>query len=193
MIAAAICMTVSLLAGISFAEDDENSPKKDEPKTREVEVKDITLTIPESWKQKPPENKLRLAQFDLPAPEGVDEETELVVYSFGGAGGGLQQNLPRWIGEFESEGRKLKVTAGESPQGDYVVVDVQGAHIGPVFRRREKPLENARLLSVILEVKDKGNYFLKMVGPKKTVSSAAETLRKSFGGDPEKEQEVELE
>lgn len=190
VIAPVICLTAVLAAGSAAAD---NQKQKQKPKTREVKVQDITLTVPETWKQKPPANKLRLAQFDVPAPEGVNEETELVVYSFGGAGGGLKQNLPRWIGEFQSQGRRLEVTSGTSPQGDYVIADIQGTHIGPVFRRREKPLKDARLLSVILEVKGKGNYFLKMSGPKKTVDAAADDLRTAIGANAEKEKDVELD
>ena len=43
------------------------------------------------------------------------------------------------------------------------------------------------MLAVILAVKGKGNYFLKLTGPMKTVTASATTLRQSFGADPKKE------
>ena len=39
------------------------------------------------------------------------------------------------------------------------------------------------MVAVILMVKDKGNYFLKLTGPEKTVSAATGALRKGFGGN----------
>jgi gluconolactonase len=154
--------------------------------TRKVEVKDVTLEVPANWKQTEPTGpaaRLRLTQFEIPPAEGDDEPVLLVVSSFGGGGGGLEANLPRWLGEFEAEGRTYKAAKGTSPQGDYAVVDVSGTHVGPPFSRRAQPLENARLLAMVLEVKEKGNYFLKVSGPEKTIAAIVRPLRAAVGGD----------
>lgn len=182
---------VSLIAQSSPAED-QGDKTPDQPETHKVEIEDITLTVPESWEQKPPENNLRLAQFDLPKPNGVEDNAELVVYAFGGAAGGLKQNLPRWLNEFQSQGRQVKIFRGKSPQGEYALVDIRGTHLGPSFRRRDEPLPDARMISVVLAVEDKANYFLKTVGPEKTINAVADDVRTAFGGDAEKEEEVEL-
>ncbi|MBR9800471.1 hypothetical protein GYB59_01660 [bacterium] len=44
----------------------------------------------------------------------------------------------------------------------------------------------------MLNVEGKGNYFLKLVGPKATVEAAADAFRKSFGANPESEKEYKL-
>jgi gluconolactonase len=48
------------------------------------------------------------------------------------------------------------------------------------------------MLGVILNIKGKGNYFLKLAGPHKTVSAAAAQLRASFGGNEKEEKEFKI-
>jgi gluconolactonase len=166
----------------------------DDAKTHDVKVKDITMTVPESWKQQEPTNKLRLTQFVIPKSEGDKEPTELVVSSF--AGGGVDQNLPRWTGEFASEGRGVKLTSGKAKQGEYILADVTGTHIGTAFARRPQPLEDARLLAIVLTVETgegKQIYYLKMTGPKKSVTDAAEALRTAIGAKLKEEKEYKIE
>jgi len=185
---------VALLCGLAVLAS--GTTRADEKsKTREVKVKDITMIVPKAWKQQPPANKLRLSQFLIPASKGDKETTELVVSSFGGGGGGLNANINRWVGQFQSKGRKVKISTGTSPQGEYVIVDVTGTYnksIGPPFQRKTKAIPGARMLSVILAVEKKGNYFLKMTGPAKSVTEAADAFRKSFGADAKKEKELDL-
>lgn len=175
------CLFLTTLGFVASLAPAEEPDKKSE--LREVKVKDVTLKVPENWKQAEPTSRLRLAQFEIPAAEGEEGSVELVVSSFGGGGGGLQANLPRWVGEFQQEGRTLKVTTGKSPQGDYAVVEVAGTHVGPGFNRRAEPLRNARLVAMMLNVPEKGAYFLKVSGPEKTVASVGKGLRTAIGAD----------
>jgi hypothetical protein len=189
------CLSL-LLAGIltsqsASADDAKPDDKKDEPKLVKVEARDITLEIPETWKQQPPSNRLRLTQFLLPQVDGDDEKTELVISAFPG-GGTIEQNLPRWVGEFDRAGLKVKTTKGTSPQGPYVVGDLTGTHRGSSFARRQKPLENGRVLTIILMPEGKAFYYLKVTGPDKSVEAAAKALRRAIGADIEKEEKLEV-
>ena len=106
--------------------------------TKEVEVKAVKLTVPESWKQEPASSRLRLAQFAIESAKG-EEAAELVVYSFGGGGGGIAANVTRWVKQFEAEGREVKVTQGKSAAGEYVLVDISGTYnkpVGPPIRQQ---------------------------------------------------------
>lgn len=164
-------------------------------RSREVEIKDITLTVPARWKQEEPANKLRLAQFRIPAAEGDQEPAELVVSSFGGGGGGTEANVQRWINQFAPDGRTTKLTRGKSAQGSYVFVDLTGTYnqpVGPPVLQQTRPAPGSRMLGVILSVEGKGNYFLKLTGPQKTVTAAAEEFRTSFGGDAAAEEPYKL-
>lgn len=181
----ALLALVSLLSlsAATWADD----PKSD-VKVKEHTIQDIKLKLPESWKSQPPENKLRLAQFVSPNVDGEKEETTLVVSSF--AGGNSQANLPRWVGEF-LPGVKSETKSGESALGPYEVTELTGSHVGPSFRRRAAPLEDARVVMFIVMPKEKPYYYLKLTGSSKSTAAAAKTLRAAIGGDASKEKVVE--
>jgi hypothetical protein len=188
----ALLIAAALLTAATASQAD----SKDAPKTRQIKVDDLKMTVPAAWKQQRPANKLRKAQFQVPPAKGDKEAVELVVYEFPGGGGGAGANIQRWIGQFQSKGRKAKVTQGMAPQGKYVVVDISGTYnqpIGPPIRRMSKPLPNARMLAVILLVTEaKKVYYIKFAGGGKTVSANAAAFRASIGADPKKEKELKL-
>ena len=156
---------------------------------REVKIEDLILKVPATWKQQPPTSSLRLGQFEIPAAEGDKEPAELTVFNFG-FGGGVQANVDRWIDQFEPKDRKEKTTTAKCPQGEYVFVDVSGTYkkpIGPPVMRKTQPAPGFRMLGLILSVDKKGNYFLKLTGPEKTVAAAAAAFRASIGGNEKEE------
>ncbi|MDZ4684716.1 MAG: SMP-30/gluconolactonase/LRE family protein [Planctomycetaceae bacterium] len=163
---------------------------------KEIKVEGVTLKAPTSWKQEPPANKLRLAQFKIGPAEGDPEPAELVVSFFRGDGGGVDPNLKRWTDQFAPDGRKEKLAQGTAPQGPYYISDLTGTYLktegGPFAGGKKTPMPNFRSLSVIVQVPDEGNYFLRMTGPAKTVNAAAEAFRKSFDGDATKEKPYEM-
>lgn len=168
-----------------------------ENETREVKAADLILNVPKSWEQvaPPPQaRRFRKAQFAIPAEKGDREPAELVVYYFGGSGGGVDANIQRWVGQFEAKGREVKLTRGTSSQGPYVVVDVSGTFnkpIGPPILQKSEPMPGSRMLAVVLNVEKKGNYFLKLTGQQNTVTSVAEEFRAAFGGDAANEEEYQ--
>ncbi|QDT37206.1 hypothetical protein [Stratiformator vulcanicus] len=182
----AVLLTAALVLLVySFASAESN----------EVKIQDIKLDVPESWEQQPPANRLRLAQFELPTTEGDEAKPELVISFFGGGAGGVDANIQRWIGQFAGEGRTAKVKKGSSEQGDYYLVDIAGTYnqsVGPPFLRQTKAVPGSRMIGVILQVKDTGNYFLKLTGPDESVAAAADDLRKSFGANADTEKAHEL-
>lgn len=176
-----------------LAQDKKDGAKEE---LKEVEIKAIKLKVPGNWKQEEPSNNLRLSQFKIPAAEGDKPVTELVISSFGGDGGGVDQNFKRWTDQFVPEGRKVKMTSGECKQGKYYVSDVTGTYLqssgGPFAGGKKTPMPGYRSLSVVLAVPDTGVYFLRLTGPEKTVTAAAESFRKSFDADAEKEKPYEM-
>lgn len=168
--------------------------KESKVEVKEIAIKDIKLKLPSDWKKEEPSNNLRLAQFKPPAAEGDEAVAELVISSFGGDGGGVDQNFKRWNDQFTPEGRKIKTTSGECAQGKYYVSDIKGTYLqssgGPFAGGKKTPKPNYRSVSVVLSHAD-GTYFLRLTGPEKTVTAASDAFRKSFGGDAEKEAEYE--
>ncbi|MHC4880816.1 MAG: hypothetical protein ACYTGL_30550 [Planctomycetota bacterium] len=180
------CVAGAMAPSVVSAEE-----KKAEAKLVKVTARDIALEVPVSWKEEKPKSRLRLTQFALPKAEGDTEKTELAVFVFPG-GGTIEQNLPRWVREFDPQGLKVKTTKGTSSQGPYVVGDLSGTHRGSSFARRPKPLQNGRIIGIILMPEGKPYYYLKVTGPNKSVEAAAKALRRSIGADVEKEEKLEV-
>lgn len=174
----------------SFADD------KEKAETRVEKVDELKLTIPKAWKKVKPSSRLRTGQFSIPPAKGEKDSVDYVIYHFAGGGGGVGANVQRWIGQFEAKGRKAKVTKGKSSQGPYVLVDITGTYkkpIGPPIRRMTKSLPNARMLAVIIGVKDKRKvYYVKIAGEAKTVNANEKAIRASFGADAKSEEAVKL-
>ena len=187
--ALAILFAAAIVAETVHADDESQG------KTRTVDAGDITLLVPQAWEEvePPPQSRrFRVAQFNVPPAKDSEGPAELVVYYFGGSGGGVDANLERWIGQFEAEGREAKAAQGESQAGPYVIVEVSGTYnkpVGPPVLGKTERTENSQMLAVVLAVPDKGNYFLKLTGPKETVAKAAEGFRRAFGGSADKETE----
>lgn len=189
----ATVILIASLAGSFVIADDKAADQAAKPE--KVKLDGITLLVPANWEREKPSNRLRLAQFQIPLAEGDKQPTELVVYHFGGSGGGVAANIRRWINQFSGPGRTSKIVKGTSPLGAYYLVDISGTYnmpVGPPIRRQTKELPDARMLAIILQVKDQGNYFLKLAGPEKTVTAQARALRASIQGDKKSEEPYEL-
>ena len=185
---------LALLAPVALLAD--HHEKKDdakETKTVEVKADALTLTVPEDWKRGEPSNRLRLAEFVPPKPEGVTDDAEVTV--FGGFGGTDEANLQRWIDQFAADGREVKLVRGESREGAYKLLDATGtwnAPVGPPMMRKTEPKPGSRMLAAIVAVEGRGNYFLKLTGPAETVTAQADAFRNSFGAKKESEKPFEL-
>ncbi len=206
-----------LSVGTLFAQDDAK-PAEAEPRAEwapkdtvqsiikrdpETQKKGLHLYTPNTWTQGEPDNKLRLAQFKVPASAGDTEPVELTIFSFRNGAGGVQANVDRWVSQFQEAGRSKAIATGEGKQGLYVIVDLKGTYnmsVGPPIAGKKKAVPNARMLAVIIgirwdeevEVDKEGKkvkenvtksaiYFLKMAGPEKTVSDNEQAFRDAFG------------
>jgi len=170
--------------GLLFAEDTAEQ-------TTAVKLKALTLNIPATWTQAKKRSSMRLATFEIPAVEGDENNAELAIYSFPGGGGSVGANISRWVGQFSGKGRKATITRGKAGDQNYYVVEVSGTYnqpVGPPIRQQTKAVEGSRMLAVILQL-DEGVYFLKLTGRDKTVKAQSQSLRQSFGGTTESEEE----
>jgi gluconolactonase len=166
----------------------------DAPATKTIKADDLTLKVPEAWQAEKVSSNFRKAQMKVPKVEGDKEGADFVVYFFEGGGGGVEANIQRWVGQFQSKDRKVKVSSGKSPQGDYVLVDLRGTWnkpIGPMVQQRTKEMPESRAISLILTTKE-GNYYLRLTGPEKTVSANGDALRTAIGAEAKSEKERPL-
>lgn len=138
---------------------------------------ELRLKAPDGWVSERPSSGMRVSQYQLPAAEGDAEAASLVVYYFGaGQGGSVDANLERWIGQMQTpDGRPSKEkakTETTTVNGMKVtLLDVIGAYAGGDMAggaaAQSKP--NFRMRAGVIET-PKGAYFIKLVGPEKTVN-----------------------
>ena len=130
----------------------------------------IGFDMPAGWQQQPPANQMRMAQATIPGAAGSGD---LVVFYFGpGGGGGVEDNIQRWIDQMEP-------APGSNPQPEtfdangfrVTWIDVSGTlkpstmGTGPAT---EQP--NSRLYGAVVEGPG-GPWFFKATGPEATLAA----------------------
>lgn len=151
------------------------------------EAGDLRWTAPTGWTAQPP-RPMRAVSYSIPAARGDQEGAELAVFHFGqGAGGGVDANVQRWIGQFQkadgspatSAAKVKKETLAGLPM---TTVDVSGTYVGggPMMGP-STPKPGFRLLGAIAEA-PAGAVFFKLTGPEKTVAQAEKPFRALLAG-----------
>ena len=131
----------------------------------------LGFVAPEGWVEEEPSSSMREAQYKLPGSEPLSGDAELAVFS--AIGGTVDQNVQRWLGQFETkEGEKVE----ERMVGDFKVtmVDVSGTFSGGMGGG-SGPADNYRMLAAVIETQTRP-WFLKLVGPKDTVAHWEESF-----------------
>jgi hypothetical protein len=135
----------------------------------------IVLTAPAGWVRQEPRVRIIDAEFSVPAAEGDPADGRITIMA---AGGSVQQNLDRWIGQFAQTQRnqvdKVQIAGRELQRLDLVgTYKDQKTPFTPAVMR-----ENYRMLGAIIPTDEHGNYFIKFYGPKATVTNHEEAFRK---------------
>jgi hypothetical protein len=150
----------------------------------------LKFTVPPGWVEEERSSAMRVAQYKLPRAEGDTENGSVVLYYFGpGQGGSTTANIERWVGQIkQTDGGSSKAVAKEDHfevNGLKVAtVDVVGTYVAE-RTPGSGTFENKpgyRLLAAVVETSN-GPYFLKLVGPEKTVAHWNESFQsflKSF-------------
>ena len=136
----------------------------------------LIYKAPDGWVSEKTSSTMRVAQYKLPKAEGDPEDASLVIYYFGATqGGAVQANIDRWIAQMQQpDGSASKDNARSETSTvnglKVTSVDVAGTYTaemapGTPGQRHD---ENYRLRAAVIET-PKGNYFLKLVGPAKTM------------------------
>lgn len=164
-------------------------------KTRSVRAGDLELKIPQSWKRREPKSESRVAEYEIPAVEEDPEPGEFVVFYFQGQGGSVEDNVKRWLSQFDAKGRKAARFTGKCAAGNYTLLDISGTYnkpVGPPIAGKSKKLARWRVINVYLET-EQGPYFVKLDAPARTAAKAQAALRAALGADPKAEEEVAAE
>jgi len=150
-----------------------------ENKGGETDLGGLKSRVPESWKQKEVNTPNRIYHYILPREKDDRYDGELIVFFFEGGGGGVKANIERWKKMIDPpEGKKIEDVSKveELKVGDVkaTVLDAQGTYTYKMrpFDANEKgeKRENYRLIGVVFET-PKGAYFVRLVGPAKTIDA----------------------
>jgi hypothetical protein len=131
----------------------------------------LALTAPAGWKKVQPKSRIIEAEFEIPAAKGDEIAGRLTAM---GAGGTVEANIDRWAAQFTGEGVKPKVEKKTVGGSEVHVVDLAGTYKdapgGPFAGGKTTLREDWRMLGAVIVTKDAGNYFLKLYGPKATIT-----------------------
>ena len=136
----------------------------------------LRYEAPDDWDEQSSTSPMRVTEFRLPRVAGDAEDVELVVFYFGGAGGSVEANLERWVGQIEQpDGRssfEVASTTGFDADGLAItVLDVPGTYVAAVRPGSTSRLNKTdfRLLAAVVET-PAGPYFFKLTGPARSVA-----------------------
>ena len=137
----------------------------------DVEIAGMKSKVPAGWKEEPPANEMRLAQFKLPKAAGDDEDAQLVIFIFKGGSGTAEQNMKRQLAKFTGTPTvkvdKIKVGTHEAPYQDITGTYLQKKR---PFDPSEKGVEKANYRELYVPLTtDKGDFYPTLIGPAKTV------------------------
>jgi hypothetical protein len=137
---------------------------------------ELKFRVPAGWVEEERTSSMRVAQYRLPKAEGDTEDASVVLYYFGqGQGGSVTANIDRWIAQMKQpDGSPVKGAKDEhlEPNGLKVTtVDLSGTYVAETAPGsgtfNNKP--DYRLRAAVIETPN-GNYYLKLIGPQKTVT-----------------------
>ena len=147
----------------------------------------VHWTAPASWKAQAA-RPMRAATYVVPAALDDKEDGECGIYYFGsGKGGTVDDNIKRWIGQFEPPQQDAQPRKRTINGLNVTTIDLSGTYTGaggPMATTKTiKP--GYRLLGAIVEAPE-GLIFIKFTAPAKTVAANQvnfEDLLKSLARD----------
>lgn len=186
-VALVIMISFSFLNSARGAEE----PEAQGPSDRKIQLAGgaLTLEAPKSWEKKKP--RFNIIEYEFSA-KGPDEESAAARITIMGAGGSLKANVDRWKSQFR---QVTSAKQTESKIGGQTVhlIDIKGVYRdragGPFSGGKEKLLPDYRMLGAIVVTDGKGQYFIKIIGPEKTLAKQDKELEaalKTMKLDPSK-------
>jgi hypothetical protein len=132
----------------------------------------VHWTAAEPWKAQAA-RPMRAATYVVPAAPGDKEDGECGIYYFGqGKGGSVDDNIKRWIGQFEPPQHDAEPSKRSLNGLNVTSIDLSGTYTGaggPMATTKTiKP--GYRLLGAIVEAPE-GLIFIKFTAPAKTAAA----------------------
>lgn len=140
------------------------------------------MNVPHEWVKQEPRSRIVEREFAVTAVEGDETDGRVTMM---GAGGSVQANIDRWIGQFtQPDGsetkQRAKVTEKQIDGQPVHIVDISGTFkdrpqgpLGPAVEQA-----NYRMLGAVIATTERGSYFVKLYGPENTVASGEKSFLK---------------
>lgn len=128
----------------------------------------LSWTAPPRWQQVPNPSTMRLATYRVPHAPGDAEDPELTITQ---AGGSVEANAQRWIGQFGPEGAKsAKQSTRTVGTLAVAIVEVEGKFVSGMGREGREE-ERWAMFGAIVQTPGMPHFF-KLTGPVKSVKAA---------------------
>ena len=100
------------------------------------------------------------------------------------AGGSVDANVARWIGQFQGTDGGADRSGAEIEKADVAgmpttMIDLSGVYLEGRPFGPKTPRDGYRMLGAILETGGRNAYFFKLVGPAETVGPVADAFREA--------------
>lgn len=143
--------------------------------TQVVDAGGLKFQAPAQWKPAAAAG-MRKAQLKIEPVKGDEEGADLIVFAFPGGAGSVDANVQRWQSTFKDKDGKppkvdVKTVKGQNVEATRV--EIAGHYYPSSFpgQPKQPDRDNYRLLGAIV-LTDANSYFLRLVGPDKTVTAA---------------------
>lgn len=137
---------------------------------------ELKFRVPAGWVEEERTSSMRVAQYKLPKAPGDTEDASVVLYYFGqGQGGSTAANIERWLSQMKqadgSPVKDAKQVSFSTGGLQVTTIDVSGTYVAETSPGsgtfHNKPAH--RLRAAVVETPN-GSYYVKLVGPEKTVA-----------------------
>lgn len=153
------------------------------PEPQNVDIGSLAGVLPGNWAVQPPIGQFRLSQYELPRAAGDTKPSQLIVFHFGQGGGGtVEDNVKRWYGLMAQPDGRDSAEVAKRAEAAREGLKITSVDIPGTYRERPFPFStefverpNYRMLAAVVETTGEGSdgpYFLRIVGPVKTVDAA---------------------
>lgn len=170
---------MKVIRGLTFAASIALVLGADGPQgTQTIDLGGMSFQAPASWEKVQPRSAMRRAQLVIKPVAPDERPAELVVFVFPGGAGTTKANVERWRNQFKGPDGAPPTVASRTVKGKNV--DVERVEVAGTYTDSLNgigPLSDFHLLGAIVQTPDHG-YFLKLVGPEKTVVSIRDDFDK---------------
>lgn len=142
----------------------------------------LSLPVPGQWPVVKPRNRIIKHEFSVPAAKGDTVPGRMTIMS---AGGSIEANIARWVGQFRTAEDKALGEKDKSIQKIKIgqlevhLVDLKGVFQdqprGPFGPKVASP--DYRMLAAIIPAQKGGTWFVKLYGPQQTIQKASKQFQ----------------